>query len=60
MLEFIGFIIGGVIVGIIVFLILMFGLGAMHQHLRNKGEGFGRDEDLHAKVDALLDKHTKH
>lgn len=54
MLEFVGFIIGGLIVGILLFLLIMFSLGAMHQHLRNKGEGFGRDEDLHAKVDELL------
>lgn len=54
MLSFIGFIAVVAIVAILFFLILMFGLGAMHQHLRNKGVGFGRDDDLHAKVDELL------
>ena len=54
MLEFVGFIVGCIIVAILFFLILMFGFGAMHQHLRNKGMGFGRDDDLHAKVDELL------
>lgn len=54
MLELIGFIAAGIIVGILAFLLFMFSFGAMHQHLRNKGEGFGFDEDLHAKIDELI------
>ena len=56
MLEFLGFV---AIVAIIAFggcLVMWFAMGAMHQHLTNKGQAFGRDDELHEKVDKLMER----
>lgn len=52
---FLGYLAAFVIVVILALIVIWFAMGAMHQHLRNKGEGFGRDEELHAKVNELLE-----
>lgn len=55
MIEFLGFVAIVAIIAIGGCLLMWFALGAMHQHLLNKGTGFGRDNELHEKVDKLLE-----
>lgn len=56
MIEFLNFV---AIVSIVVVggcMMMWFAMGAMHQHLTNKGMAFGRDNELHEKVDKLLER----
>lgn len=52
-MSFFSFLLALIIVGIFMCFIVWFALGAMHQHLMNKGEGFGRDDEMHRKLDDL-------
>lgn len=54
--SFMWFVAIALILSLLFILLSLFALGAMHQHLHNIGKPFGKDEELHSKVDYLKGK----
>jgi hypothetical protein len=56
-MTFIGFLATVVILAVFAVLLILFALGLMHGHLRNKGESFGSSDQLdriERKLDAII------